>query len=320
MMQDGADEVLKHEQVQLESNESFTLEWVPALFAEWGDYDATNLKFISPPSWVDHYLPNRTEYQRLNTSLPHYVPNHMNEVGVYLHHIVHRYHALADVTLFSQGDIAQREAQSARCHRGPGVAWAPLPNAHYFMRGQCHWWDDSRDPASMYKAAVQQCFLNIATAFGIPLPRNGSTFECPHFYIQNKFFVARATIQRISLATWRRVYRTHIVHGTCHSDGLVNRSFVSQDAWARHHKSNLTAHNLMRPDRCAHCPMVKKKAGNSISIYHQEMGASWEFISNAVFGGQPFVSTAWSRSKWCNAFRPGCGGASPCEMGRSLVV
>jgi len=289
----------------------FTFEWVPAIFREWGIYDPTTLKFKRPPSWTGAVLANRTEYQRLNSSWPHYVPNNMNEVGVYLHHITHRYNALADITLFSQGDIHEHEAQSVQCLR-PGVSWAPLPNAHYFMAGKCHWWDDHSDPASMYKAAVQQCFKNIATTFSIPLPEHGNTFVCPHFYIQNKFFVSRSVLHRIPLSTWQRAYRNHIQHGTCHHDGSIERSFVTTDAWTRHKNSNLTVRDLKHPHKCADCPMVQKKGGNSIYVYQQEMSAVWEFLANAVFGGQPFVSAEWGSSQWCNAFNPGCGGASPC--------
>lgn len=70
------------------------------------------MTFLSLPSWTKRLLLNRTIYQRLNSSWPRFVPNNMNEVGVFLHHIVHRYDELADITLFSQGDISEKEAQS----------------------------------------------------------------------------------------------------------------------------------------------------------------------------------------------------------------
>ena len=193
-----------------------------------------------------------------------------------------------------------------------------MPNAHYFMEGDCHWWDDSNDPASHYKAAVQQCFFNIASAFGIAYPKD--SFVCPHFYIQNKFFVSRRNIHRVPLSTWKHVYMQHIVHGTCHRDGLVNRSFVTPDAWRRHDKANVSARDLASSHRqWSAGPMVQKGEGNSIPVYQQEMAAAWEFMSNVVFGGEPYISTAWDDSRWCAAFRSDCEG-SPCSPHRSRLL
>lgn len=203
---------------------------------------------------------------------------------------------------------------SAHCLK-PGIDWAPLPNSHYFMPGNCQWWDDSENPASQYKAAVQQCFFNIVSAFGIAYPKD--TFICPHFYIQNKFFVSRMNIHRVPRSTWRSVYMQHIVYGTCHVDGIVNRSFVTTDAWRRHVQANMSARHISSlHHQWTKGPMVQKGEGNSIPVYQQEMAASWEFMSNVVFGGEPYISTSWDQSRWCSAFHSGCEG-SPCSSQRS---
>ena len=65
-------------------SQAVSLEWVPAVFSSWGKFDPASRTFRSPPSWANRLLINRTEYQRINASWPHYVPNHMNEVGVFL--------------------------------------------------------------------------------------------------------------------------------------------------------------------------------------------------------------------------------------------
>ena len=289
-----------------------SVEWVPAVYDEWGAFDAAAAAFTRPPRWAAALLPKRTEYQRLNASLPNFVPNRLNEVGVFLKHVWSRYDSLADVTLFSQGDIWREEAEAASCLKAD-VAWAPLPNRHYFMR-RCDIWNDPQHPAFPYLASIQQCFANIAALFGFAMP--GPRFECPHMYIQNKFFASRATLRRVPRAVWRAAYEAQILNGTCHPDGQINRSFVTTEAWRRHALSNLTKHELMHPSGF---PRRRKHGhGHEVVVYEQEMSAVWEFSSGAVFGGQPFVAREWGQSQWCAAFRAGCAG-SPCKAHQETV-
>jgi hypothetical protein len=297
------------------SRELRSLEWVPAVFGDWGEFDKELRRHRDPPVWADALLPHRVEYQRLNPSLSNFVPNRMNEGGVFLHHVAHRYHHLADVTLFSQSDITEHEARSAAC-LSPAVDWAPLPGKHFFMPGKCGWWDNPKNNGSLYKAAVQQCFANIAALFDVALP--SSSFACPHFYAQNKFYVSRRVLHRVPLSVWRAAYQEHVVDGTCHSDGLINRSFVERDAWRRHvERANLSAADLQHPvgNPAMHLRVHNKKHVG-MTAYNQEMSAAWEFMSNSVFGGQPFISAAWGQARWCAAFRVQGDGecrASPCR-------
>ena len=171
------------------------LEIVPAVFREWGPFQPDLQRFANEPAWVRQF--NVTSYQRIHPRAVRYVPNHGFEMGVYLHHIVHRYDNLSPMTAFVQADVPPSFARSLRCLRD-NVTYTPLRNKDrtpYFMK-RCDIWDNAS-----YTRATWNCFHSYLQIFGLDTALHP---PCPRFYIQNNFAVSRKAVHRYPVHTWRR--------------------------------------------------------------------------------------------------------------------
>lgn len=198
-----------------------SLEFVPAVYKEWGQYSTASFMavpnvtfggFSSPPAWLPFVLPNATLYQRLSPSDSRsYLPNVGLETLTFLHHVVHRYNDLAALTVFAQADLSLSQALGLRCLRS-NATWAPVSSSiapMYFQHGQCGFWRN--------KSAARACFERYIGIFGLQWPE--SPPGCPSFYIQNAFVVSAATIRRLPHATWRAAYERALGSPECYVDG-----------------------------------------------------------------------------------------------------
>ena len=264
-----------------------SLEFVPAVFREWGAFDAALGHFMHEPRWVASTFPNRTTYQRLEPGKRNFVPNRGFEVGVYLHHIVHRYESLADITVFAQADVHRQVALGAACLRR-NVSWAPLASDHhvpYFKRGS--------DCTTMWTgqphhAATLQCFADHLSLFGELPPAR--PLPCPSFYTADNMAVSRSLIRRFPLRVWQRAYRLHVLQNVCHTGAIDLHSELFPQSVAD------TSTPYDRPD---------------YSYQKNAKGLSTEFTSNVIFGAQTFAMHQWGHSEWCTQYEPGCP-HSPC--------
>ena len=197
------------------SNELSSVEFVPAVYKEWGHFNARQFPaidgvtpggFASPPAFVPALLPNVSLYQRLSPSQPRFVSNKGLEMGIFLHHIATRYDYLADITVFAQADLKPTEALGLHCLR-PNATWAPVSSSadpRYFQRGGC---------ASFWHQHPERraCFERYIAIFGLQWPdvtpdAASAAASCPSFYIQNAFVVSSARIRRFPRDVWRRAY------------------------------------------------------------------------------------------------------------------
>jgi hypothetical protein len=248
------------------------------VYREWGGLSSRG-SFERMPSWMRR-LPNRTVYQRLSEEQPNYLRNVGTEMVTYLHHIVQRYDSLADITMFTQADLDQRDAVAAHCLRH-GMSWAPLASSLRVTRFRerftgllghpCKYVQLSLRNNSVKHPAASACLREMLGTFGLAAPNH----TCPNIYLNNNFAVSRAAIHRFPRAVWLDAFRQW--HGGRHGCDLA---------------------------------LLGAKAWHSYA----------ELLGNTAFGNRPSDASRFTQAEWCEAYLPqsDCP-LSPCSEGTESV-